>query len=253
MSEHVQQVQGNVNSGPSPFAHIYKNRWRTAIISSLVINCFLVGGLIWSFTQKPDLEIDSTPVEISVLGDGPALGGPKISAPAPAAVQAPPPLTAQEVADIQNGVPVKQMMEPTVKPQPTPVVPTPGGINSDYAGNAQGGAVGGTAEGSGSGDGTGTDPNGGSGDGGEGTGGSQTVVEPLQFLGDRSLDGYSGTVVIHVVVNESGRAVEAYVEQSSGDGAYDRAARARAKNSAYSPKTVNGQAVVSEGRITFRN
>lgn len=251
MSEHVQQVQGNVNSGSSPFAHIYKNRWRTAIISSLVINCFLVGGLIWSFTQKPDLQIDSTPVEISVLGDGPALGGPKISAPAPAAVQAPPPLTAQEVEDIQNGVPVKQMMEPTTKPQPTPVVPTPGGINSDYGSGVQGGtAEGGTGAG---GNGTGTDPNGGSGDGGEGTGGSQTVVEPLQFLGDRSLDGYSGTVVIHVVVNESGRAVEAYVEQSSGDGAYDRAARARAKNSAYSPKTVNGQAVVSEGRITFRN
>ncbi|WP_295787666.1 TonB family protein [uncultured Veillonella sp.] len=240
----------------SPFAHIYKNRWKMAITTSLVVNCLLVGGLIWSFTQKPDLEIDKTPVEISILGDGPDTGGPKIAAPAKSAVQAPPPLTQEEVQSIQNGVPIKDMIEQP-KPQPTPVQPTPSALNSSvdaaYSGGAGvGGSAEGSAEGSGSGSGDGSEA-GGSGDGGEGTGGSQTVVEPLEFLGNRSLRGYSGTVVIHVVVNESGRAVEAYVEQSSGDSAYDRAAAARARSSAYSPKTVNGTPVVSEGRITFRN
>lgn len=238
----------------SPFAHIYKNRWRMAIASSLVINCFLVAGLIWSFTQKPDLEIDKIPVEISILGDGPDTGGPKIAAPAKSAVQAPPPLTQEEVQNIQNGVPVKDLIEQQ-KPQPTAVQQTPSTLNSSvnaaYAGG-DGGSAESSAEGSGSGSGDGSEA-GGSGDGGEGTGGSQTVVEPLQFLGDRSLRGYSGTVVVHVVVNESGRAVEAYVEQSSGDSAYDRAATSRARSSAYSPKTVNGTPVVSEGRITFRN
>ena len=163
-------------------------------------------------------------------------------------------MTQEEVQNIQNGVSVKDLIEQQ-KPQPTVVQQTPSTLNSSvnaaYAGGA-GGSAESSAEGSGSGSGDGSEA-GGSGDGGEGTGGSQTVVEPLQFLGDRSLRGYSGTVVVHVVVNESGRAVEAYVEQSSGDSAYDRAATSRARSSAYSPKTVNGTPVVSEGRITFRN
>ena len=47
MSENVQEVTQKT----SQFAHIYKNRWRMAITTSVIINVALMSGMVWSFSQ----------------------------------------------------------------------------------------------------------------------------------------------------------------------------------------------------------
>ena len=107
MSENVQEVTQKT----SQFAHIYKNRWRMAITTSVIINVALMSGMVWSFLQKPELVPDKTPITISVVGDAGPSAGPAVAAPQKSTVQPPAPLTEEQIADIKNGVPVEQVIK----------------------------------------------------------------------------------------------------------------------------------------------
>ena len=48
MSENVQEVTQKT----SQFAHIYKNRWRMAITTSVIINVALMSGMVWSLQNR---------------------------------------------------------------------------------------------------------------------------------------------------------------------------------------------------------
>ena len=86
--------------------------------------------------------------------------------------------------------------------------------------------------------------------GGEGTEPAGDIVIDAEYLGPRSLPG-KGNVVVYVLINEAGRAVDVDIISSSGNGSLDRWALQQARSSAYRPKTVNGEPVVSEGKIEF--
>lgn len=233
----------------SPFAHIYKNRWRMAITSSVIINLALVSGMVWSFLQKPDLVPDRTPVSINIVNDtGVSASGPQVAAPQKSTVQPPAPLTEQQVADIKNGVPVEQVIKQDVKPQVSPsaqVATT--ATNTTQNTGAVGGSYSGSNEDGGSGSGSGQ---GGQDEGENAAPVHEPVVIGAEYLGPRTLPG-SGNVVVYVMINEAGRAVEVDIISSSGNGSLDRWALQQARNSAYRPKTVDGEPVVSEARIEF--
>lgn len=209
MSENVQEVTQKT----SQFAHIYKNRWRMAITTSVIINVALMSGMVWSFLQKPELVPDKTPITISVVGDAGPSAGPAVAAPQKSTVQPPAPLTEEQIADIKNGVPVEQVIKKDT-PQ-TPTAPVAQAATGSYAGEAAG-----------------------------------DIVIDAEYLGPRSLPG-KGNVVVYVLINEAGRAVDVDIISSSGNGSLDRWALQQARSSAYRPKTVNGEPVVSEGKIEF--
>lgn len=245
MSETVQEVTQKA----SPFAHIYKNRWRMAITTSVIINVALMSGMVWSFLQKPDLVPDKTPITISVVGDAGPSAGPAVAAPQKSTVQPPAPLTEQQIEDIKNGVPVEQVIK-----KDTPTTPT-APVAQASTGTATGEATGsGSGGGSGSESGEGTGSGGGYGQGGvaggEGTEPAGDIVIDAEYLGPRSLPG-KGNVVVYVLINEAGRAVDVDIISSSGNGSLDRWALQQARSSSYRPKTVNGKPVVSEGKIEF--
>ena len=229
MSENVQEVTQKT----SQFAHIYKNRWRMAITTSVIINVALMSGMVWSFLQKPEFVPDKTPITISVVGDAGPSAGPAVAAPQKSTVQPPAPLTEEQIADIKNGVPVEQVIKKDT-PQ-TPTAPVAQAATGSYAG-----------EGTGSGGGSGQ----GGVAGGEGTEPAGDIVIDAEYLGPRSLPG-KGNVVVYVLINEAGRAVDVDIISSSGNGSLDRWALQQARSSAYRPKTVNGEPVVSEGKIEF--
>lgn len=237
MSENVQEVTQKT----SQFAHIYKNRWRMAITTSVIINVALMSGMVWSFLQKPELVPDKTPITISVVGDAGPSAGPAVAAPQKSTVQPPAPLTEEQIADIKNGVPVEQVIKKDT-PQ-TPTAPVAQAATGSYAGEAAG-----TGGGSGSEAGEGTGSGGVA--GGEGTEPAGDIVIDAEYLGPRSLPG-KGNVVVYVLINEAGRAVDVDIISSSGNGSLDRWALQQARSSAYRPKTVNGEPVVSEGKIEF--
>lgn len=243
MSENVQEVTQKT----SQFAHIYKNRWRMAITTSVIINVALMSGMVWSFLQKPEFVPDKTPITISVVGDAGPSAGPAVAAPQKSTVQPPAPLTEEQIADIKNGVPVEQVIKKDT-PQ-TPTAPVAQAATGSYTGEAAG-----TGGGSGSEAGEGTGSGGGSGQGGvaggEGTEPAGDIVIDAEYLGPRSLPG-KGNVVVYVLINEAGRAVDVDIISSSGNGSLDRWALQQARSSAYRPKTVNGEPVVSEGKIEF--
>ncbi|WP_251441520.1 TonB family protein [Veillonella intestinalis] len=240
MDETTQAVTKN----PSPFAHIYKNRWRMAITSSVIINLALVSGMVWSFLQKPDLVPDRTPISINVVGDvGVSAGGPQVAAPQKSSVQPPAPMTEEQVEAIKSGVPVEQVIKQDAQPRTNTSSQSTNYSASqvgDPSGNSQGGASEGSA-GNGSSEGTG---------GAEVATPHEPVVIGAEYLGPRTLPG-SGNVVVYVMINEAGRAVEVDIISSSGNGSLDRWALQQARNSAYRPKTVDGEPVVSEARIEF--
>lgn len=176
---------------------------------------------------------DKTPITISVVGDAGPSAGPAVAAPQKSTVQPPAPLTEEQIADIKNGVPVEQVIKKDT-PQ-TPTAPVAQAATGSYAG-----------EGTGSGGGSGQ----GGVAGGEGTEPAGDIVIDAEYLGPRSLPG-KGNVVVYVLINEAGRAVDVDIISSSGNGSLDRWALQQARSSAYRPKTVNGEPVVSEGKIEF--
>lgn len=231
MAESVQDVVKK----PSPFAHIYKNRWRMAITSSVIINLALVSGMVWSFLQKPELVPDRTPISINVVSDsGVSAGGPQVATPQKSTVQPPAPMTEQQVEDIKNGVPVEQVIKKEA-PRATASPAQTGSSDANGTSSETSGAGGGS-QGEPS-DGPAAPPH-------------EPVVIGAEYLGPRTLPG-SGNVVVYVMINEAGRAVEVDIISSSGNGSLDRWALQQAKNSAYRPKTVDGEPVVSEARIEF--
>ncbi|WP_298704783.1 TonB family protein [uncultured Veillonella sp.] len=238
----------------SPFAHIYKDRWKMAITSSLVINFALVAGLVWSLTHTPAVVPDTTPVSISLIGDSPNAGGnggPQIAAPQKSNIAPPPPLTAQELEDVKNGVPVKQLTEtvaPSMSQGATPV--------------SSGGASTATGGGQGSGIGTGTeegrqgDPNG-SEDGVLGGSANGVVQEDVviapEYLGPTNIEGDApGAVTVHFTIDSDGNVAAASISSSSGSRTYDRKVLGIVRSASFSPKTINGTAVSSQATLTFR-
>lgn len=243
MSENVQEATQKA----SPFAHIYKKRWRMAITTSIIINVALMSGMVWTFLQKPELVPDKTPITISVVGDAGPSAGPAVAAPQKSTVQPPAPLTEQQIADIKNGVPVEQVIKKDTPPAPAaPVAQASTGAASGEATGSAGGSGSETGESSGSGNGSGQDGVA----GGEGSEPAGDVVIDAEYLGPRSLPG-KGNVVVYVMINEAGRAVDVDIISSSGNGSLDRWALQQARSSSYRPKTVNGKPVVSEGKIEF--
>lgn len=93
----------------SPFSQKYCSQWRRAIAVSVAVNAVLVGGLVWSLLDKP-ADVVTKPVEITVVSDS-GTAGPKISTPQPKTVAPPPPLSAQAVEAIKNGVPVTEALQ----------------------------------------------------------------------------------------------------------------------------------------------
>lgn len=104
----------------SPFSQKYCSQWRRAIAVSVAVNAVLVGGLVWSLLDKP-ADVVTKPVEITVVSDS-GTAGPKISTPQPKTVAPPPPLSAQAVEAIKNGVPVTEALQ---KDQPQNAVTAP--------------------------------------------------------------------------------------------------------------------------------
>lgn len=244
----------------APFSQKYRSQWRRAIAVSVVVNAFLVGGLVWSLLDKP-ADVVSKPVEISVISDS-GIGGPKIATPQPKAVAPPPPLSAQAVEAIKNGVPVTEAIkrEQPQRPTPSPTemanstseATTSAVASGDTRATGAAGDTGATGGNSGVGESRGD----GTGDAGTASGATQgapredAVTEP-EFLGSRQLDGYSGSAVIGVNISADGTATSVWVISSSGDRGLVRAALNRARNGSYRPKTVNGEPVASTGVIHF--
>lgn len=248
----------------APFTKKYRSQWRRALIVSVAVNAVLVGGLAWSLLDQP-VDVVSKPVQISVVSDSGA-GGPAIAAPAPKTVAPPPPLSAETVEAIKQGIPVTEAIK-REQPQPSttsPAVATnstasaPSSATASGATNATGVAGASQSDGGAGSDGlaSGVNTGTGAGESGAGSGNAQgapsedTVTEP-EFLGSRQLDGYSGSAVIGVNISADGTATSVWVISSSGDRGLVRAALNRARNGSYRPKTVNGEPVASTGVIHF--
>ncbi len=231
----------------SPFSQKYRSQWRRAIAVSVAVNAVLVGGLVWSLLDKPT-DVVTKPVEITVVSDS-GTAGPKISTPQPKTVAPPPPLSAQAVEAIKNGVPVTEALQ---KDQPQNAVTAPT-ANTNATSNASvASSSASTASASSdavSGGGTDAAPSP-SPAPAQAAPKEDSITEP-EYLGSRQLDGYSGSAVIGVSISADGTATSAWVISSSGDRGLVRAALQRARNGSYRPKTVNGEPVASTGVIHF--
>lgn len=231
----------------SPFSQKYRSQWRRAIAVSVAVNAVLVGGLVWSLLDKPT-DVVTKPVEITVVSDS-GTAGPKISTPQPKTVAPPPPLSAQAVEAIKNGVPVTEALQ---KDQPQNAVTAPT-ANTNATSNASvASSSASTASASSdavSGGGTEAAPTP-SPAPAQAAPKEDSITEP-EYLGSRQLDGYSGSAVIGVSISADGTATSAWVISSSGDRGLVRAALQRARNGSYRPKTVNGEPVASTGVIHF--
>lgn len=234
----------------SPFSQKYRSQWRRAIAVSVAVNAVLVGGLVWSLLDKP-ADVVTKPVEITVVSDS-GTAGPKISTPQSKTVAPPPPLSAQAVEAIKNGVPVTEALQ---KDQPQNAVTAPT-ANANATSNAS------VASSSASTASASSDAvSGGSAEAAptpspappaqaQEAPKEDSITEP-EYLGSRQLDGYSGSAVIGVSISADGTATSAWVISSSGDRGLVRAALQRARNGSYRPKTVNGEPVASTGVIHF--